>query len=61
MKRPTKLTRRQKEIVNANGLMATEWMLVSESDSYLRIIKKDSIDTEFPKYKSVDKYAKKRR
>ena len=51
MKQPKALTREQKEIVTNNSLIASQWMLVEDLGSYLKIIHKDS-----GKIRIVDKY-----
>ena len=38
MKQPKKLTREQKECLSAHCLKADEWMLVAETEFYLKII-----------------------
>ena len=50
MKNPKKLTRAQKECLSAHYLNAKEWMLVEETEFYLKIIKKSD-----GKIKRVDK------
>lgn len=40
MKQPKKLTRRQKECLSANRLKADNWMLLEETDFYLKIVNK---------------------
>lgn len=42
MKQPKRLTREQKEAVSASRLNPNNWMLVGESEFYLKIINKDS-------------------
>lgn len=42
MKQPKRLTREQKCILRNTGLDCKNWMLVSESDFYLKIINKKS-------------------
>lgn len=56
MKQPKALTRDLKEIVTNNGLIASQWMLVEDLGSYLKIIHKDS-----GKIRIVDKYRKDKR
>ena len=56
MKQPKALTREQKEIVTNNRLIASQWMLVEDLGSYLKIIHKDS-----GKIRIVDKYRKGKR
>lgn len=51
MKQPKKLTRSQKECLSAHHLKADNWMLVEETDFYLKIINKET-----SKRKSVDKF-----
>lgn len=53
MKQPKKLTRSQKERLSAHHLNADEWMLVEESEFYLKIISKESGKT-----KRIDKFLK---
>lgn len=53
MKQPKKLTRQQKECLSAHHLNADNWMLVEETDFYLKIINKETM-----KRKSVDKFRK---
>lgn len=40
MKQPKKLTRAQKECLSAHYLNPDHWMLVEETEFYLRVIKK---------------------
>ena len=42
MKQPKKLTREQKIVVSAAGLNVNNWMLVEQTDFYLKIIHKVS-------------------
>lgn len=42
MKQPKKLTRRQKECLSAYNLNPENWMLVEETDFYLKIINKQT-------------------
>ena len=56
MKQPKSLTREQKEIVTRNALIASQWMLVEDLGSYLKIIHKD-----LGKIRIVDKYRKDKR
>lgn len=51
MKQPKKLTRRQKECLSAHYLSAEDWMLVEETEFYLKIINKQT-----GKIRSVDKF-----
>lgn len=51
MKNPKKLTRQQKECLSAHYLNADNWVLVEETDFYLKIINKQT-----GKRKSVDKF-----
>ena len=53
MKQPKALTYEQKCIVTRNGLIASQWMLVEDLGSYLKIIHKD-----LGKIRIVDKYRK---
>lgn len=53
MKQPKKLTYEQKCIVTNNGLIASQWMLVEDLGSYLKITHKDT-----SKVRLVDKYRK---
>lgn len=52
MKQPKKLTREQKIAVSASGLNAENWMLVEQTEFYLKIIHKRSGKT-----RRVDRYA----
>lgn len=56
MKQPKKLTREQKECISAHFLKADEWMLVEETEFYLKIIHKTT-----NKQKMVDKFRRKQR
>lgn len=56
MKQPKKLTRSQKEAVSAAHLNASEWMLVEETEFYLKLINKST-----NKRKIVDKFKRMRR
>lgn len=51
MKQPKKLTRSQKECLNAHHLNADNWALIEETEFYLKIINKET-----GKRKSVDKF-----
>lgn len=51
MKQPKKLTREQKIAVSAQGYVADNWMLVEETEFYLKIINKSSGKT-----RRVDRY-----
>ena len=48
------LTKEQKILLTNNHYIANEWLFVSESDSYLRIAKKDSLEGN-PKIKILYK------
>lgn len=37
------LTREQKIILSKHNLMVDDWLLISESDSYIRVVKKSSL------------------
>lgn len=52
MKQPKKLTREQKIAVSASGLNSDNWMLIEQSEFYLKIIHKSS-----GKIGRVDRYA----
>lgn len=52
MKQPKKLTREQKEAVSASGFLPDNWMLVEQTEFYLKIIHKSSGKT-----RRVDRYA----
>lgn len=54
MKQPSRLTRRQKECLTAHHLNSQDWMLIEETDFYLKIINKQT-----EKRKSVDKFIRK--
>ena len=54
MKQPKKLCRWQKECLSANHMNADEWMLVEETDFYLKVIHKTT-----GQRKSVDKHIRK--
>lgn len=45
MKQPKKLTREQKIAVSAHGLNPDNWMLVEQSEFYLKVIHKKSDKT----------------
>lgn len=51
MKQPKKLTLMQKRTLSEYGLNAKEWMLVAETDFYLKIINKKT-----GQRKSLDKF-----
>lgn len=42
MKQPKKLTRAEKEVLARHGLIASQWMLVEQFGSYLKVIHKDT-------------------
>lgn len=52
MKQPKKLTREQKMAVSAAGLNADNWMLVEQTEFYLKIIQKTS-----GKIRRINRYA----
>lgn len=52
MKNPRRLTREQKSAVLAAGLNAEKWMLVSESEFYLKVTHKT-----LGKTRRIDRYA----
>lgn len=52
MKNPKRLTREQKRAVLAAGLNAEKWILVSESEFYLKVIHKT-----LGKTRRIDRYA----
>ena len=52
MKQPKRLTREQKLAVSVSGLNAENWMLVEQTEFYLKIIHKTSGKT-----RRVDRYA----
>lgn len=52
-----RLTRHQKFIVQFNHYNPDEWLFISETDSYLRIVKKGSLDGN-PIVKNLNKYCK---
>lgn len=51
MKQPKKLTLEQKRCLTAHHLVAKNWMLVEETEFYLKIINKESGKT-----KMIDKF-----
>lgn len=51
MKQPKRLTRQQKECLSAHYLNADNWMLVEETDFYLKIINKHT-----GKVRNADKF-----
>lgn len=54
MKQPKKLTKKQKEIVSAHGLVANNWMFVEDvTESHIKVINKAS-----GKVKILDIYRK---
>lgn len=52
MKQPKKLTREQKIAVSAAGINVKNWMLVEQTEFYLKIIHKTSGKT-----RRIDRYA----
>ena len=54
VKQPRKLKRAEKEMLSKNGLQASKWMYVSETDFYLKVWNKDTHTI-----KSVNKYPSK--
>lgn len=52
MKQPKKLTREQKIAVSAHGLNPDNWMLIEQTEFYLKIIHKTSDKT-----RRIDRYA----
>lgn len=53
MKQPKKLTRQQKEACSAHHLNAEHWLLVEETEFYLKLINKETGNR-----KTIDKFAK---
>lgn len=53
MKQPKKLTREQKEACSAHRLNAEHWLLVEETEFYLKLINKETGSR-----KTIDKFAK---
>ena len=51
MKQPKKLTRVQKQCLSAHNLIADNWMLIEETDFYLKVINKKTGSK-----KSIDKF-----
>lgn len=54
MKQPRKLTRDQKECLSAHYLNAEQWLLVEETEFYLKIINRET-----GKRRTVDKFRRK--
>lgn len=52
-----KLTRDQKYFVRKHHLNEEEWLFISENESYLRIVKKDTLETN-PVVKNLNKYGR---
>lgn len=52
MKQPKRLTRDQKVILSAQGLVADSYMLDKETEFYLVVVHKST-----GKYRRIDKYA----
>ena len=52
MKQPKKLTREQKIAVSAAGYLPDNWMLIEQTEFYLKIIHKTS-----GKIRRIDRYA----
>lgn len=52
MKQPKKLTREQKIAVSAHGLNPDNWMLIEQTESYLKIIHKITNTC-----RTIDRYA----
>jgi len=48
----------QKHLLSKKMINPNDWMLISESDSYLRIVKKDSIETNSVIVKNISKYGR---
>jgi hypothetical protein len=53
MKQPKKLTRQQKEACSAHHLNAEHWLLVEETEFYLKLINKETGSR-----KTIDKFTK---
>ena len=53
MKQPKKLTRAQKEACSAHHLNAEHWLLIEETEFYLKLINKET-----GRRKTIDKFAK---
>lgn len=52
MNRPKRLTKEQKEAVSAAGLLPDKWMLVEQTEFYLKVIHKT-----LGKTRRIDRYA----
>jgi len=52
------LNHSQKHILTRHRLAPIEWLYVSETDSYLRIVKKESLGTNSVIVKTISKYGK---
>lgn len=55
MKQPKKLTRQQKGTCSAHHLNAEHWLLVEETEFYLKLINKETGSR-----KTIDKFTRKR-
>jgi hypothetical protein len=53
MKQPKKLTRAQKEACSTHHLNAEHWLLIEETEFYLKLINKETGSR-----KTIDKFAK---
>lgn len=56
MKQPKKPTREQKIVISNNGLVVGNWMVVEETEFYLKVIHKTS-----GKMRRLDRYSIKKR
>lgn len=61
MKQPKRLTKEQKQAVSAVGLVPENWMLVEQTEFYLKIINKTSMKIRTINRYSIPKRGGKRR
>ena len=54
MKQAKKPTRSQKEVISSNGLIASQWAVIDETDFYLKLINKEN-----GQKKSIDRFVRK--
>lgn len=56
MKQPKRLTRNQKECLSAHYLNPDDWMLADETDFYMKVVNKHTLDNPVKQIKILDKF-----
>lgn len=56
MKQPKRLTRSQKECLSAHNLKPDDWMLADETNFYLKVVNKHTLDKPVKEIRFLDKF-----